>query len=63
MREVVFNIHNSHMWARDNPHANRERGYQVHFSVSVWAGTVGDIVVGPYLPPEKLTAQLYLDFL
>jgi hypothetical protein len=48
-REGVFNVHNSHLWARDNPHAIRECGYQVRFSVNIWAGIVGDIGVGPYL--------------
>jgi hypothetical protein len=62
-REGVFNVHNSHLWARDNPHAIRERGCQVCFRVSVWAGIVGDIVVGPYLLPGRLTAQRYRDFL
>jgi hypothetical protein len=62
-REGVFNVHNSQLWARDNPHAMRERGYQVRFSVSIWAGIVGDIVVGPYLLPDRLTAQRYRDFL
>jgi hypothetical protein len=63
-REGVFNVHNSHLWARDNPHAIRERGYQVRFNVSVWVGIVGDIVVVPYLLlPDRLTAQGYRDFL
>jgi hypothetical protein len=35
----------------------------VRFSVSVWAGIVGDIVVGPYLLPDRLTAQQYRNFL
>jgi hypothetical protein len=61
--EGVFNVHNSHLWARDNPHAIRERGYQVRLSVSVWAGVDGDIVMGPYLLPDRLTAQRYRDFL
>jgi hypothetical protein len=52
--EGVFNVHNSHLWARDNPHAIRERGYQVRFSVSVWAGILGNIVVGPYLLSDRL---------
>jgi hypothetical protein len=51
---VRFNINNSHVWARDNPYAIRERGHQVRFRVSVWAGTVGDIFVGPHLIPNKL---------
>jgi hypothetical protein len=62
-REGVFKAHISHLWARDNPHAIRERGYQFRFSVSVWAGIVGDIVMGPYLLPDRLTAQRYRDFL
>jgi hypothetical protein len=53
----------SHLWARDNPHAIRKRGYQVRFSVSVWAGISWDIVLGPYLLPDRLTANLYRDFL
>jgi hypothetical protein len=32
----------------------RERGYQIRFSFRVWAGIVGDIVVGIYLLPERL---------
>jgi hypothetical protein len=59
----VFSVQNSHLWARDNPHGVRERGYQVRFSVSVWARIVGDIVVGPCLLPDRLTAQRYRDFL
>jgi hypothetical protein len=59
----VFDVHNSHLLARDNPHAIRERGYKVRFSVIVWAGIVGDIVVGLYLLPDRLTAQRYRDFL
>jgi hypothetical protein len=58
----VFNVHNSHLWARDNPHAIRERGYKVRFGVRIWAGIVGDIV-GPYMLPDRLTDQRYRDFL
>jgi hypothetical protein len=59
-REGLFNVH---VLARNNPHAVSERGYQVRFSLSVWAGIVGIIVVGPYLLPDKLTAQRYRDIL
>jgi hypothetical protein len=62
-REGVLNVHNSHLWVRDNPHAIRERGYQVSFSVGVSASIVGDTVVNPYLLPDRLTAQRYRDFL
>jgi hypothetical protein len=59
----ALNVYNSHLWARDNLHAIREHGYQVRSSVSVWGGIVGDIVLGPYLLPDTLIAQQYLDFL
>jgi hypothetical protein len=61
-REGVFIVHNNHIWAWDNPHAIREHGYKVHFSISVWAVIIRDIVVGPCLLPDRLTAQ-YHDFL
>jgi hypothetical protein len=61
--EGVFNVHNSYLWAQDNLHAVCEHRYQVHFSISVWAGIFGDIVMGPNLLPDRLTAQRYCDFL
>jgi hypothetical protein len=47
--EDVFDINNSHVWEQDILNAICECGCQVHFSVSVLAGIVGDTVVGPYL--------------
>jgi hypothetical protein len=34
-------------------------GYEVHFSINVWADIVGDILMGPYLLPCQLDAQRY----
>jgi hypothetical protein len=48
---------------RDNTHAVRERRYQVRSIVSVWAGIVGEIVVGPCLVLYRLTVQRYHGFL
>jgi hypothetical protein len=62
MCEGVFIIHNSHFWAQNNPHIHRHE-CQVCFSISVCAGVNGDIVVGPCLLPDGLTAQQYHDFL
>jgi hypothetical protein len=50
-REGVVSVHNRHLSARDNPRAIRGRGYEARFSVSGWAGVVGDIVMGPHLLP------------
>jgi hypothetical protein len=45
------------------PNAIRERRYQVRVSVSVWAVTVGNIVVSSCLLCGRLTAQRCRDFL
>jgi hypothetical protein len=37
--------------------------YPVRFGVGVWAGIVQDIVLGPYLLPDKLAAERYSNFL
>jgi hypothetical protein len=52
MHEGVFNIHNSPLWAQDNPHAIHEYGYQAHFIVR-------DVVMDPYLLPDGLNVQQY----
>lgn len=62
-REGMFNGHNQHVWARDNPHAAFVRGHQDRFAVNIWAGLVGDNLVGPYMFPRRLNANTYLTFL
>lgn len=62
-REGIFNTHNDHIWAVENPHAIRRRVAQIRFSVNVWAGIMGDHLIGPYLLPSRLTGPNYLLFL
>lgn len=62
-REGLFNSHNNHVWADENPHALFIRNNQYRFSVSVWGGIVGDNLLGPYFLPPRLNAELYLEFL
>jgi hypothetical protein len=59
-REGMFNVHKSHVWARENPHANRERGYQVRFGDTVRAGKSGNFSYTCLLP-GRLTAEWYPD--
>ena len=61
--EGVFNFHNSHCWDHDNPHMTRPHSHQTRFSVNVWAGIVGDQLVGPYLFPDTLDGRKYYNFL
>ena len=62
-REGMLNSHNLHLWAGENLHGIRPYAAQHRFSVNVWAGLVGDVVVGPYLLPSPLTSANYLIFL
>ncbi|GFW70186.1 DUF4817 domain-containing protein [Trichonephila clavipes] len=62
-REGIFNTHNSHSWAAANPHVTRTRAAQDRFLVNVWAGILGDHLIGPYILPDHLTGPRYLIFL
>ncbi|GFT32354.1 transposase-like protein [Trichonephila clavipes] len=62
-REGIFNTHNSHSWAAANPHVTRTRAAQDRLLVNVWAGILGDHLIGPYILPDRLTGSRYLIFL
>lgn len=62
-QEGIFNSHNTHYWAHENPHRTRPHAYQTRFSVNVWAGLLGEHLIGPYLIPDRLTGNTYLNFL
>lgn len=42
-RGGIFNYHNSHIYAEENPHQIRPSNYQHRFSLNVWAGIVGGV--------------------
>ena len=50
-RDGMFNHHNLHSWADENPHVIRQHGYQHRFSINVWAGIVADQLIGPIFFP------------
>lgn len=62
-RDGVFNTHNTHYWADENPHEFREFGHQRRFSVNVWLGIINQRVVGPIYLPNRLNANEYLNVL
>jgi hypothetical protein len=62
-REGMFNSKNSHVWDQVNPHETVIRGHQQRFSVNVWAGVLGDSLVGPYVLPDRLNSPTYLVFI
>ncbi|GBM06325.1 hypothetical protein AVEN_121371-1 [Araneus ventricosus] len=62
-REGAFNTHNHHVWTDVNPLATYSHAHQRRFSINVWAGIIGDHLLGPYLLPERLNGGKYLTFL
>ena len=62
-REGTFNIHNNHFYSEFNPRATFVRGYQNKFFINVWAGILGDNLIGPYMLPARLNGANYLAFL
>jgi len=59
----IFNSKNNIYWAVENPNSSYETGRQEKFKVNVWAGIVGDHLIGPYILPERLDAHNYVVFL
>jgi hypothetical protein len=62
-RDGVFNSHNTHIWSEENPHQIRERGFQQRFSINVWAGIIGNRLIGPHVLPPHLNGEGDLNFL
>jgi len=62
-RDGVNNTRNSHLWDRDNSHGTVDSNYQHRFSFNVWFGDIGDHLIGPYIFPQRLTGDIYANFL
>lgn len=62
-RDGIINFHNQHVWADDNPHAVVPSRSQQRFSLNIWAGILGDTLVGPHVLPNRLTGEAYHRFL
>lgn len=62
-RNGHINRHNLHFYADENPHLIRQVDAQHRWSINVWAGIVGERVIGPYFFNRTLTIEIYLDFL
>ncbi|KAJ8888955.1 hypothetical protein PR048_008449 [Dryococelus australis] len=61
-RGSIVNIHNTYLWATQNPRGLGTANYQHRFSFNVSAGIIGDRLVGPVLLPQRLTGEACLHF-
>lgn len=62
-RNGMFNMHNSHVWAEQNPKATRVTHYQHGFKINVWAATLNNRIIGFHFFPGNLNANSYCEFL
>ncbi|KAJ4449984.1 hypothetical protein ANN_01391 [Periplaneta americana] len=62
-RDGITNFHNQHVWTYENPRATVPSHHQVRFSLNMWAGIIGDRLVGPHVLVNRLTGQEYTNFL
>lgn len=62
-RNGVLNFRNTHVWSIENPHVIRRTNFQQRFSVNLWAGIVGNQLIGPHELPPRVNGASYLAFL
>ncbi|XP_070528277.1 uncharacterized protein [Cardiocondyla obscurior] len=59
----IFNSRNTLYWADHNPKLIREGSFQYRYSINVWAGILGNQIIGPYFLPARLTGLEYRNFI
>jgi len=59
----ITNVHNIHQWTEEDPLRKIHVRHKHHFRINVWAGTMGACVVGPHVLPQRLTGNVYRNFL
>lgn len=57
------NKQNCRYWSTENPHWMRETHTQRPQKLNVWAGIIGEQVIGPFFFEDNLNGPTYLDFL
>lgn len=57
------NRHNMHYWSETNPRWMREVQLQGRWSINVWCGVLGGMIIGPYIFNEPVNGDNYLNFL
>jgi hypothetical protein len=62
-RNEVLNLRNMHSWAYINLHVVREVHHHHLFSINVWSGIFGNELPEPFILPNRLNGNAYLNFL
>lgn len=59
----AVNRHNCRYWSEVNPHWMEEAHTQHPQKLNVWAGILGDRIIGPFFIPGALNGRLYVQML
>jgi hypothetical protein len=62
-QDGIFNQHNNHIWATENPFAVHPRAHQHRFGINLWAGVIDNNLVGPFTLRARVNAENFLQFL
>lgn len=50
----IFNYHNNHFWAHENPYKARTKNYQYQFQCNVWLGIYSKDLIGSLFLSARL---------
>lgn len=59
----AVNIQNVRFWCTENPHEFRDNKTQYPKKINVWAGILGNSIIGPLFLQTNLNGDLYLEML
>lgn len=62
-RNGFVNRHNFHFYDTQNPHKVIVNNFQHNWSLNVWGGIINDFVIGPYFFEDRVTGEVFLNFL
>jgi Transposase. len=59
----IINLHNSHVWSSENPHATIVTHFQHEIRVNVWLGLRRGQLYGPVILPNRLNSNEFVNLL
>lgn len=62
-RNGFVNRHNFHFYDMQNLHKMCVNYFQHNWSINVWGGVIHDFVIGPYFFDNRVTGEIFLNFL
>ena len=61
-QEGKMNLQNLHIYSDENPSVTNSTSFQRRFHVNVWAGTLGNTLIVPFIIEDRMRGEDYLNF-